>query len=116
MNNQEASMVTRDFVNVWVSRFDCPTNLHSDKGGNLVWSLFKNMCKVLGSNRTSTTFCHPNILILTDAPMTVFKQIEKTSWPLPRVNDVVHSLDAICYFSNIDLTSGNCQMVMDEES
>ena len=44
------------------------------------------------------------------------KQIEKTSWPLPRKNDVIDSLDGNCYFSHIDLTSGYFQMAMDEES
>ena len=44
------------------------------------------------------------------------KQIEKTSWPLPRINDVIDSLDGNCYFSNIDLTSGYFQMGLDEES
>ena len=33
------------------------------------------------------------------------KQIDKTSWPLPRINDVIDSRDGNCYFSNIDLTS-----------
>ena len=44
------------------------------------------------------------------------KQIEKTSWPLPRINDVIGSLDGNCYFFNIDLTSGYFQMALDEES
>ena len=44
------------------------------------------------------------------------KQIEKTSWPLPRINDVIDSLDGNCYFSNIDLTSGYFQMAFDEKS
>ena len=44
------------------------------------------------------------------------KQIEKTSWPLPRINDVIDSLDGNCYFSKIDLTSGYFQMALDEES
>ena len=44
------------------------------------------------------------------------KQIEKTSWPLPTINDVIDSLDGNCYFSNIDLTSGYFQMALDEES
>ena len=38
------------------------------------------------------------------------KQIEKTSWPLSRINDVIDSLDGNCYFFNIDLTSGYFQM------
>ena len=33
------------------------------------------------------------------------KQIEKTSWPLPKINDVIDSLDGNCYFSKIDLRS-----------
>ena len=44
------------------------------------------------------------------------KHIEKTSWPLPRINDVIDSLDGNCYFSNIDLTSDYFQMALDEES
>ena len=44
------------------------------------------------------------------------KQIEKTSWPLPRINEVIDSLDGNCHFSNIDLTSGYFQTALDEES
>ena len=44
------------------------------------------------------------------------KQIEKSSLPRPRINDVIDSLDGNCYFSNIDLTSGCFQMALDEES
>ena len=44
------------------------------------------------------------------------KQIEKTSTPLPRINDVIDSLDGNIYFSNIDLTSGYFQMALEEES
>ena len=44
------------------------------------------------------------------------KQIKKTSWPLPRINDVIDSLDGNCYFSNIDLTSGYFQLALDQES
>ena len=44
------------------------------------------------------------------------KQIEKTSWPLPRINNVIDSLDGNCYFPNIDFTSGYFPMALDEES
>ena len=54
-SNQEASTVAKALSNVWVSIFGCPSDLHSDKGGNLMPNLFKNLCKVLGTNRTSTT-------------------------------------------------------------
>ena len=59
MSNQEASTVAKAFVNVWVSMFGCPANLHSEKGSNFMSNLFKNMCKELGINRTSTTAYHP---------------------------------------------------------
>ena len=59
MSNQEASTAAKAFVNVWVSRFGCPANLHSDKGSNFMSNFFKNMCKELGINRTSTTANHP---------------------------------------------------------
>ena len=44
-SNQKASTVAMACVNVCVSRFGCPANLHSDKGSNFLWNLFKNMCK-----------------------------------------------------------------------
>ena len=44
------------------------------------------------------------------------KQFEKTSWPLPRINDVIDSLDGNIFFSKIDLTSGYFQMALEEES
>ena len=44
------------------------------------------------------------------------KQFEKTSWPLPRINDVIDSMDGNIFFSKIDLTSGYFQMALEEES
>ena len=41
------------------------------------------------------------------------KQVEKTSWSLPRINDVIDSLDGNCYLSNIVLTSGCFQKALD---
>ena len=58
-SNQEASTEAKAFVNVWISKIGCPANLHSDKGSNFMSNLFKNMCKELGFNRTSTTAYHP---------------------------------------------------------
>ena len=59
MQNQEATTVAKSFVGCWVSRFGCPANLHSEKGTNFMSNLFKNMCKELGIDRTSTTAYHP---------------------------------------------------------
>ena len=44
------------------------------------------------------------------------KQIEKTCWPLPRINEVIDSLEGNLYFSNIDLLSGYFQRALEEES
>ena len=59
MQNQEATTLAKCFVDCWVLRFGCPANLHSDKGTNYMSNLFKNMCKELGIDRTSTTAYHP---------------------------------------------------------
>ena len=61
MSNQEASTVAKAFVNVWVSRIGCPANLHRVKGTNFMSNFFKNMCRELGINRTSTTAYHPQV-------------------------------------------------------
>ena len=34
------------------------------------------------------------------------RQIEKTCWPLPRINDMIDSLEGNMFFSSLDLTSG----------
>ena len=49
MSNQEASTVAKAFVNVWVSKFGCPANLHSDRGSNFMSNFFKNMREKLGT-------------------------------------------------------------------
>ena len=59
MSNHEASMVAKALVNVWVSRFGCPADLHSDKGSKFMSNASKNMCKGLGINKTSITAYHP---------------------------------------------------------
>ena len=44
------------------------------------------------------------------------KQIEKTCWPLPRISDVIDSLEGNMFFSSIDLTSGYFQMALKDDS
>ena len=44
------------------------------------------------------------------------KQIEKTCWPLPRIDNVIDSLEGNMYFSNIDLLSGYFQMALEQKS
>ena len=42
-------------------------------------------------------------------------QTVKTSWPLPRISDILSNLEGSCYFSSLDLCSGFHQMEIDEE-
>ena len=55
----ETTTVGNSFVDCWASRFGCPANLQSDKGTNFLSNFFKNTCKELGIDRTSTTAYHP---------------------------------------------------------
>ena len=43
------------------------------------------------------------------------KQIEKTRWPFPRINEVIDSLEANMVFSNKDLLSRYFPIALDEE-
>ena len=42
-------------------------------------------------------------------------QTVKTSWPLPRIKDILGSLQGSCYFSNLNLAKGFHQMEIEEE-
>ena len=42
-------------------------------------------------------------------------QTVKTSWPLPRIQDILGNLEGSCYFSNLDLATGFHQMEIEEE-
>ena len=44
------------------------------------------------------------------------KQTEKTCLPLPRIDEVIDSLEGNMFFSNIVLLSGYLQMAIEEES
>ena len=57
--NQEATTLAKCFMVCWVSRFGCPANMHGHKGKNFMSNLFRNMCKELGIDCTSTTAYHP---------------------------------------------------------
>ena len=42
-------------------------------------------------------------------------QTIKTSWPLPRISDILQNLSGSCFFSSLDLCSGFHQMEIEEE-
>ena len=58
MQNQEAKTVAKSFVGGWFSRFEGPTNLHSDMGTNFMSNFFKSLGKELGIDRSSTSTYH----------------------------------------------------------
>ena len=57
--NQEASTCAEKLVSELFSRFGVPRQLHSDQGRNFESSLFAQMCKILGIEKTRTTPFHP---------------------------------------------------------
>lgn len=58
-SDQEATTVAGALVDNWVSRFGVPLILHSDQGTNFNSMLFKELCKLLGIQKTRTTALHP---------------------------------------------------------
>ena len=59
MSNMEAQTVARLFVNHFVTRFGSPEYLHTDQGRNFESTLVKEVCKILGIEKTRTTPYHP---------------------------------------------------------
>ena len=59
IRNQEASTVANKFVEKFVSVFGVPKQIHSDQGRNFESNLFKEMCEILGSEKTRTTAFRP---------------------------------------------------------
>jgi hypothetical protein len=57
--NQEAHTVANSFVEKFVSVFGVPKQLHSDQGTNFESRIFKEMCEILGSEKTRTTAFRP---------------------------------------------------------
>ena len=58
MPNQEAKTVAEAPVEKRITRFVCPVNL-PNKGTNFMSELFRELCRILGKQRTSTTSFHP---------------------------------------------------------
>ena len=56
---QEAKTVATVLVQEFVCRFGTPLELHSDQGRNFESELIKEMCDILGINKTRTTPYHP---------------------------------------------------------
>ena len=57
--NQEAETIVETLINIWVSRFGVPLDLHSDQGRNFESKIFQELCQSLGIHKTRTTALHP---------------------------------------------------------
>ncbi|KAL5020781.1 hypothetical protein ScPMuIL_002130, partial [Solemya velum] len=57
--DQEAKTVAQVLTYKFFTRFGVPKQLHSDQGGNFESKLFKELCSLLGINKTRTTAYRP---------------------------------------------------------
>ena len=58
--HQRAESVARATVDNFITRFGCPTHIHTDQGTNFTSSLFQAICDILGIVKTRTTPYHPS--------------------------------------------------------
>ena len=59
MHNQTTETIAGIFVREWISRFGCPSFLHTDLGANLKSAVMKAICDLLGIIKTHTVARNP---------------------------------------------------------
>ncbi|PIK60525.1 Retrovirus-related Pol polyprotein from transposon [Apostichopus japonicus] len=59
LKDQSAETVADTLVTDFVSRFGVPKQIHTDQGRNFESNLFKELCQLLGVDKTRTTPYHP---------------------------------------------------------
>ena len=59
LRRMDAATIASTFVNGFVSQFGAPESLHTDQGRNFDSALFKDVCELLGVQKTRTTAYHP---------------------------------------------------------
>lgn len=59
LRNQEATTVANKLVEKFVSIFGVPKQIHSDQGTNFQSKVFREVCEILGSEKTRTTAFRP---------------------------------------------------------
>ena len=58
--NQNSEMVAKSIVDGFLSKFGCPTELHTDQGKNMDGVLIRKLCELLQIAKTRTTPYHPS--------------------------------------------------------
>lgn len=59
MPNMTTETVARNLISGWMARFGVPVNITSDKGGQFISNLFRDLNNLLGVNHFKTTSYHP---------------------------------------------------------
>lgn len=57
--NQEAATVAKQFTTNIILEYGIPETILTDQGINFLSDMFKDVCKLLGINKTQTTAYHP---------------------------------------------------------
>ena len=57
--NEEATTIAKVLVYEFFSKFGVPYEIHSDRGRNFISSVFAEVCKLFGADKTYTTPRHP---------------------------------------------------------
>ena len=60
MIDQQGETVAKLLVGEFIARFGCPVEIHTDQGRNFEGILLKEMCNLLGINKTRTTSFRPS--------------------------------------------------------
>ncbi|CAH8627089.1 unnamed protein product [Dicrocoelium dendriticum] len=59
LSQADTVTVTTAMVNQWICQWGAPGQLHSDRGSSFESSLVRELCRVLGIDKTRTTAYHP---------------------------------------------------------
>ena len=55
--NQQATIVTKVLINMWICRFGVPIEIHSNEGRNFVSNLFQRITEVHGIRKHGVRHC-----------------------------------------------------------
>ena len=86
----------------------------------LLWPKGKDLTRVVGSTSAQGYNCHAmgSVNSIQNGSTSIFvkAQVEKSSWPIPRISEILDKLHGCSWFSSIDLADGFHQIGVSEES